>query len=134
MNDSDLRARLDALVVALAPTALPHLSVDSLPADPSGADAQRIATTQIDELMRRISALTGILGTADGRGWDEVDQLAAQLLIADLSAVTSTTRAVNNLAASRLQAKLPPSPFPFPPSPFPLPPSPFNESSRAGGR
>ena len=106
MNDSDLRARLDALVVALAPTALPHLSVDSLPADPSGADAQRIATTQIDELMRRISALTGILGSADGRGWDEVDQLAAQLLIADLGAVTSTTRALNGLAASRLTGAL----------------------------
>jgi hypothetical protein len=104
MNDSDLRTRLDTLIAALAPSIVPaglsavasaKAGVDAASADPSGADAQRIATTQIDELMRRISALTGILGTADGRGWDEVDQLAAQLLIADLSAVTSTTRAVN---------------------------------------
>ena len=111
MHDTDLRARLDALIAALAPSALPaglpavasaKAGVDAVPADPSGADAQRIATTQIDELMRRISALTGILGSADGRGWDEVDQLAAQLLIADLSAVASTTRALNDLAASRL--------------------------------
>jgi len=111
MNDSDLRTRLDALVAALAPTALPAVAsakagVDAVPDDLSGADAQRIATTQVDELMRRISALTGILGTADGRGWDEVDQLAAQLLIADLTAVTSTTRALNDLAASRLAGAL----------------------------
>lgn len=115
MNDSDLRTRLDALIAALAPSAVPaglpavasaKAGVDTVPADPSGADAQRIATTQIDELMRRISALTGILGSADGRGWDEVDQLAAQLLIADLTAVTSTTRALNDLAASRLAGAL----------------------------
>src|SRR6188474_830217 len=106
MNDSDLRTRLNALVAALAPSALPRTVADTVPADPSGADAQRIATTQIDELMRRISALTGILGSADGRGWDEVDQLAAQLLIADLSAVASTTRALNDLAAARLAGAL----------------------------
>ena len=121
MNDSDLRTRLDALVAALAPSALPaglsavasakaealaKAGVDTVPADPSEADAQRIATGQIDELMRRIAALTGILGTADGRGWDEVDQLAAQLLIADLRAVASTTRALNDLAASRLAGAL----------------------------
>jgi hypothetical protein len=120
MNDSDLRTRLDALISALAPSALTDglpavasakagasekASVDAVPADPSGADAQHIATTQIDGLMRRISALTGILG-ADGRGWDEVEQLAAQLLIADLSAVAATTRALNDLAASRLASAL----------------------------
>jgi hypothetical protein len=117
MNDSDLRTRLDALVAALAPPALPAVAsakagalakagVDAVPDDLSGADAQRIATMQIDELMRRISTLTGILGGLDGRGWDEVDQLAAQLLIADLTAVTSTTRALNDLAASRLAGAL----------------------------
>ena len=106
MNDIDLRTRLDALIAAVAPTAIARTAVDAMPADPSGADAQRIATTQIDGLMRRISALTGILGTADGRGWDEVDQLAAQLLIADLSAVTSTTRSLNDLAGSRLASAL----------------------------
>ena len=110
MNDSDLRTRLDTLITALAPSALPAVAsakagVDAVPAD-AGADAQRIATTQIDELMRRISTLTGILGSPDGRGWDDVDQLAAQLLIADLSAVTSTTRALNDLAASRLAGAL----------------------------
>ena len=117
MNDSDLRTRLDALITALAPAGLPAVAsakagalvnagVDAAPADASGADAQRIATTQIDELMRRISALTGILGSADGQGWDEVDQLAAQLLLADLSAVISTTRALNDVAASRLAGAL----------------------------
>ena len=106
MNDSDLRTRLDALIAALAPATLARTAVDAAPADPAGADAQHIATTQIDELMRRISALTGILGSADGRGWDEIDQLAAQLLIADLSAVTSTTRALNDLAGSRLAGAL----------------------------
>jgi hypothetical protein len=107
MNDSDLRTRLDALIAALAPTALARTTVDAVAAaDPCGAGEQRIATTQIDELMRRISTLTGILGSADGRSWDEVDQLAAQLLIADLSAVTSTTRALNDLAGSRLAGAL----------------------------
>ena len=116
MNDTDLRMRLDALIAALAPAAPPsgalakegiaRTAVGAAAADPSGADAQRIATTQIDELMRRISALTGILNSADGRGWDEVDQLAAQLLIADLSAVTATTRALNDLAGSRLASAL----------------------------
>jgi hypothetical protein len=108
MNDSDLRTRLDGLIAALAPSALPAVASAKagIVADPSGADAQRIATTQIDDLMRRISALTGILGSADGRGWDEVDQLAAQLLIADLSAVAATTRALNDLAASRLTSAL----------------------------
>jgi hypothetical protein len=114
MNDSDLRARLDTLVAALAPSVLPaglpavasaKAGADVSPADLS-TDAQRIATTQIDELMRRISALTGILGGDHGGGWDEVDQLAAQLLIADLAAVTSTTRALNDLAASRLAGAL----------------------------
>lgn len=106
MNDSHLRTRLDALIAALAPAVMARTAIDAAPADPPGADAQRIATTQIDELMRRISALTGILGSAEGRGWDEVDQLAAQLLIADLSAVTSTTRALNDLAGSRLASAL----------------------------
>src|SRR5687767_4917870 len=111
MNDSDLRTRLDALIAGLAPSALPAVAsakagVDAVPADASGADAQRIATTQIDDLMRRISALTGILGSADGRGWDEVDQLAAHLLIADLAAVASITRALNDLTASRLAGAL----------------------------
>ena len=121
MNDSDLRTRLDTLIAALAPSIVPAglsavasakagasatAGVDAVPDDLSGADAQRIATTQIDELMRRISTLTGILGSADGRRWDEVDQLAAQLLLADLTAVTSTTRALNDLAASRLAGAL----------------------------
>ena len=106
MNDSDLRARLDALIAALAPTAIARTAPDAEPVDHTGADAQRIATIQIDELTRRISALTGILGSGDGRGWDEVDQLAAQLLIADLGAVSSTTRALNDLAASRLATAL----------------------------
>jgi hypothetical protein len=109
MNDPDLRKRLEGLIAALAPsstTARPAIGdVATLAAAPD-ADTQRIATTQIDELLRRVAALSGVLGAAAGRGWDDVDQVAAQLLIADLSAITSTTRALNGLAASRLAGAL----------------------------
>ena len=44
---------------------------------------------------------------ADNRSdWDEVDRLAAQLLLADLAVITSTTRALNDLAATRLAEAL----------------------------
>jgi len=104
MNDPDLRKRLQELIAALAPssTARPAIGDAAAP----DADTQRIATTQIDELLRRVATLSGVLSAADGRGWDDVDQVAAQLLIADLSAITSTTRALNGLAASRLAGAL----------------------------
>jgi hypothetical protein len=104
MTDPDLRRRLDALIAALASPATARLA----PADaaaPLDADAQRVATMQVDELLRRVAALTGVLG-ADGRGWDEVDQLAAKLLLSDLGTIASTTRAINDLAASRLAGAL----------------------------
>jgi hypothetical protein len=104
MNDSDLRQRLDALIAALAPPPV-ALPATGDPADSAGAAIQRIATTQVDELLRRVAALTGILG-ADADGWSDIDRLAAQLLLADLSAVTSTARALNQLAASRLATAL----------------------------
>src|SRR5690348_14127604 len=112
MSDPDLRQRLDALIAALAPPVVTRdirLKPDSTPgavADSTDVDAQRVATTQIDELLRRVSALTGILSSANGGGWDHVDQLAAKLLLADLAAITSTTRALNDLAASRLAGAL----------------------------
>ena len=110
MSDPDLRPRLDALIAALAPSVAPReirLKPDSTPgADAADVDAERVATTQIDELLRRVSALTGILGNANGGGWDHVDQLAAKLLLADLAAITSTTRALNDLAATRLAGAL----------------------------
>ena len=105
MNDSDLRQRLDALIESLAPSPVAHPAIGEDPADSAGAAIQRIATTQVDELLRRIAALTGILG-ADADGWSDIDRLAAQLLLADLSAVTSTARALNQLAASRLATAL----------------------------
>jgi hypothetical protein len=112
MNDPDLRKRLEGLIAALAPstTARPAIgdaaARDVAYAATPDADTQRIATTQIDDLLRRVVALSGVLGAADGRGWDDVDQVAAQLLIADLSAISSTTRALNSLAASRLAGAL----------------------------
>lgn len=107
MNDPDLRQRLGELMAALASSTTGRSVIGdaAAPDVTSDADGQRIATTQIDELLRRVGALSGVLG-ADGRGWDDVDQVAAQLLIADLSAITSTTRALNGLAASRLAGAL----------------------------
>ena len=113
MNDPDAGRRLETLIAALAPMPIARATSgadDDGPTEAghaaSGGDAQRIATIQIDELVRRISVLTGILGGADGTGWDDVDQLAAQLLISDLSTVTATTRALNELTASRLATAL----------------------------
>ena len=61
-----------------------------------------MATPQIDALLRRVTALTALLRDRDGSEWDAIDQLAAQLLMSDLAAVTSLTRALNGLSSSRL--------------------------------
>jgi hypothetical protein len=101
MNDSDVRQRLDAVMAAIG---VPD--VGPLPDSGDAAESvetQRIATSQIDELLRRVSALTDVLGSGTRR-WDHVDRLATQLLLADLTLVASTTRALNRLAASRLSA------------------------------
>ena len=87
---------------ALAPPA----TVPPTTGTADGSEAQRLASAHVDELLRRVAALTGVLGGNPGSGWDEVDQLAARLLIADLGAVASTTRALNDLAASRLAGAL----------------------------
>ena len=104
MNDGDAQQRLEALMAAIH-----HPSITQAPIHPGesseGADAHRMATTQIDELLRRVAALTGLLGSGDSE-WDDVDRIAAQLLLADPAAVASTTRALNSLAASRLSAAL----------------------------
>ena len=103
MSDADLRQRLDALTGAIG-----HSSVVRLPAgdDTAAADTQRAATTQVDELLRRVAAVTSVLGAGNAREWDEIDQLAARLLMADLAVITSTTRALNGLAAARLTQAL----------------------------
>ena len=100
MNESDVRERLHEVITALG---LPMLASPVIAGDESlaGADTQRIATTQIDDLLRRVATLTGVLGTR-GRDWDHVDRLAAQLLLTDLTVIASTTRALNDLAAKRL--------------------------------
>ncbi len=61
-----------------------------------------MTTPQIDALLRRVTALTALLGTRSAAEWDEIDQLAAQLLMSDLAAITSLTRALNDISASRL--------------------------------
>ena len=68
----------------------------------AGADAQRMTTPQVDALLQRVTALTRLLGDRPGVEWDEIDQLAAQLLMSDLAAIASLTRALNGLSASRL--------------------------------
>ena len=106
MNDPDLRQRLDALIMALAPVAGAPAATGDDTSSADGADAQRGATAQIDDLLRRVSVLTAALGVNNAREWDEVDQLAARLLMTDLSAISSATRALNALSASRLAGAL----------------------------
>ena len=104
MNGPDLRQRLDVIIAAIGPPAVVRRAPGGETAT-AGADAHALATAQIDDLVRRVAALTRVLG-ADGREWDEVDQLAAQLLLADLAAITSTLRALNDLASARLSDAL----------------------------
>ena len=101
MNDSN--QRLELLMAAIGPPAVVR--------QPPGDDAvdrniQQIATTQVDELLRRVAALTGVLRADNRSDWDEIDRLAAQLLLADLAVITSTTRALNDLTATRLAEAL----------------------------
>ena len=105
MTDADVKQRLDAVMAAIG---LP--SATRVPASGdavvASAETQQIATAQIDELLRRVSALTSVLGSGNAREWDDGDRLATQLLLADLRVVTSTTRALNRLAAARLTSAL----------------------------
>ena len=105
MTDPELQRRLNSLMAALAPPAPTRTAIDHGDSD-TEADAQRLATAQIDDLLRRVSTLTAALGSRNGQEWDDVDQLAARLLIVDLAAIASTTRALNDLAASRLETAL----------------------------
>ena len=61
MSDADLRPRLEAVVAAIGLPSAARPPVDSAEAG-DGANAQRIATTQIDELLRRVAALTSVIG------------------------------------------------------------------------
>jgi hypothetical protein len=72
----------------------------------SGEPAQRVTTPQIDALLRRVAALTSLLQDRNDAEWDEIDQLAARLLMSDLAAIASLTRALNGLSASRLAEAL----------------------------
>lgn len=105
MTNADAQQRLAVLMAAIGRPSVVRLSFQGGESQ-DGADAQRIATTQIDEILRRVAALTGVLGAGDRTDWDDVDRLAAQLLLADLAAVASTARALNALAASRLATAL----------------------------
>jgi hypothetical protein len=105
MSDADLRHRLETVVAAIGPPSVARSPIDGNEA-PDGAGAQRIATTQIDALLRRVAALTSVIGAGGIREWDDVDRVAAQLLLADLAAIASMTRALNELAASRLTSAL----------------------------
>jgi hypothetical protein len=98
MHESDLQ-RLHALMAAIGPPAVVRVAIEG---DAAGESAQRTATPQIDALLRRVTALTALLRDREGTDWDAIDQMAAQLLMSDLAAVTSLTRALNGLSASRL--------------------------------
>ena len=99
MHESD-RQRLNTLTAAIGAPAVAHAAIEG--DDAAGEAAQRTATPQIDALLRRVTALTALLRDRDGSEWDAIDQLAAQLLMSDLAAVTSLTRALNGLSSSRL--------------------------------
>jgi hypothetical protein len=98
------RNRLHALIEAIGAPAVVHARVDGDEA--AGEAAQRVATPQIDALLRRVTALTALLEGGNDAQWDEIDQLAARLLMSDLAAITALTRALNGLSASRLAEAL----------------------------
>jgi hypothetical protein len=100
MHDTD-SGRLGALIAAIGSPAVARPAPDG-----DGTDAQRLATSQIDTLMRRVTALTAMLRERDDVEWDDIDQLTAVLLMSDLAAITSMTRALNGVCASRLAAAL----------------------------
>ena len=102
MHESDLE-RLNALMAAIGPPTVVRVAIDG---DAAGESAQRTATPQIDALLRRVTALTALLRDGEGTEWDAIDRVAAQLLMSDLAAVTSLTRALNGLSASRLTEAL----------------------------
>lgn len=103
MQEPDLR-RLNALIAAIgAPTVVRAAMDGDAAADET---AQRMATPQIDALLRRVTALTTLLRDRSSTEWDEIDHLATQLLMSDLAAITSLTRALNGLSASRLSTAL----------------------------
>jgi hypothetical protein len=105
MYTADSQQRLAGLIAALGrPSSAPR-SIHRHESAP-GTDEQRVATTQIDELLRRVTALTRVIGEGNRTEWDDVDRLAAQLLLTDLAAIASTARALNALAASRLTTAL----------------------------
>ena len=105
MHNVDSQQRLAGLITALGRPSVAPTSIHRHASAP-GTDEQRVATTQIDELLRRVTALTGVVGEGNRTEWDDVDRLAAQLLLADLAAIASTARALNALAASRLTTAL----------------------------
>ena len=105
MHNADLQQRLAGLIAALGRPSVAPASIHRHESAP-GADEQRVATTQIDELLRRVTALAGVIGEGNRTEWDDVDRVAAQLLLADLAAIASTARALNALAASRLTTAL----------------------------
>ena len=105
MYNADSQQRLAGLIAALGRPSIAPRSIHRHESAP-GTDEQRVATTQIDELLRRVTALTRVIGEGDRPEWDDVDRLAAQLLLTDLAAIASTARALNALAASRLTTAL----------------------------
>ena len=106
MSDPDSRRRLDELISALPPSPPERPAIGDAAASDPGADADRVGTAHVDDLLRRVSTLTSALRDGHDRGWDEVDRLAAKLLLADLSAIAATIRALNTLSASRLARAL----------------------------
>ena len=101
MSELDRYQRLHAVIASLGLPAV-ESSADAAGDSVDEAEAQRVATRQIDDLLERVAAVTRVL--SDGhQEWDDVDRLAAQVLLTDLAAIASTTRALNGLAATRLK-------------------------------
>ena len=103
MTDPD-RQRLQALIPAVGIPAVAHPAVSADAG--AGADIQRMTTPHIDALVQRVAALTLVLQRRGTGDWDEIDQLAAQILMSDLAVITSMTRTLNDLSAYRLAQAL----------------------------
>jgi hypothetical protein len=99
MHEPDLR-RLNALTAAIGAPTVVHATISD--DGEAGVDAQRMTTPHIDALLRRVTAVTALLDNRSGEEWDDIDRLAAQMLMSDLAAMTSLTRALNGLSAARL--------------------------------
>lgn len=93
--------RVRALTDAIGSSALPAVTGPTAEGLADEGDAQIVASVHIDTVLARVTRVTATLKNQDA-GWDAVDQLAAQLLLADLGLVAGTWRSLGIMAGKRL--------------------------------